>query len=479
MLSHMSAEDLYYAGIDDLGNEYRTKKLSPVDVVRALIERIERFNDKLGVYITVTADQALEAARQLEGELRRGVDRGPLHGIPYAVKDQMATKGIRTTAGSLLFKDWIPEENATVVSRMNSAGAILLGKLNMTELAWGAQLHYPYGLPRNPWNQAHDTGGSSNGSGSALAAGLATVTIGEDTGGSTRIPASYCGVSGLRPTWGIVSRHGVVPTVWQLDTLGPMARTVKDVAYTLQVIAGNDPLDPTTSSERVGIDVTSLPGDLKGMRIGIVKELMESPDLDREVRGATRQAASVLSALGAQIHDVSLPLVHQAGVAYIAFGEAEAAVSHFPYLRTRAAEYGYVTRVRLSTGLLIPGFIARWADRVACPAIRRQVLSTFESCDVLIAPTTRTTAPLHEKKQSIGHKTKEDALREFGLDRAYTMPFSLAGAPSLAVCSGFSEAGMPLSLQIVGKPFTDDLVLKVGHAYQGQTKWHSQRPNLG
>jgi len=474
----MTHEDICFAGVDALGSAYRAGTLSPVDVVRAHLERIHRFNDVLHSYVTVTDDDAFRHARDCERELRNGIDRGPLHGVPYAIKDQVTTKGVRTTAGSRLLSEWVPQTDATVVTRMRDAGAILLGKLNMCEFALGGSFQFPFGTPRNPWNLDHETGGSSNGAGSALAAGLATVTLGEDTGGSVRSPAAHCGVVGLRPTWGAVSRYGLVPAVWSMDTLGPMGRTVRDVAYALQAVAGHDPFDPTARPAGAGAYRSALARGIRGLKVGVIRDLMEDPALAPDVAAAVRRAIAVLGTLGASVGHASLPLAKHAGAAYVAFGEPEAASLHATRLRSDSAAYGHVARVRLATGLLVPGFAVRWAERVARRAITEDVFRALEPYDVLVAPTSRTTAPRLEAKQNLGYTSKDDVRAEFGLGRAYTTPFAFAGVPALAVCCGFSGAGLPVSLQIVGKRGADDVVLRAGHAYQEATEWHTRRPVL-
>jgi aspartyl-tRNA(Asn)/glutamyl-tRNA(Gln) amidotransferase subunit A len=474
----VKAQEIVYAGVRELSTAYRSGTLSPVAVVEAHLERIARLDGQLKAYITVIAEEAREQAKEAERELQQGHDRGPLHGIPLAVKDQVMTKGLRTTAGSLILKDWIPREDATVIARLKHAGGILLGKLNMMEFALGSPLQYPFGTPRNPWNLDYETGGSSNGAGSAPAAGMATATIGEDTGGSVRNPAAYCGIAGLRPTWGLVSRYGMVPAVWQADTLGPMARTVEDVAYVLEVIAGADPQDPTTSQRFLPRYSEAIRREVRGLKAAVVRELLPGPGLDPEVEQGVRQAIAVLEGLGMTIADVSLPIVEHAGLIYIAFGEPEAAVSHLPFLRAYPAQYGYTARVRMATGLLVPGAIARWADRVGRRKVREEILHALDAFDILLTPTCRTPAPRLRERISLGYTSKTDVLQEFGLDRAYGMAFALAGVPALAVPCGFTRTGLPLSMQVIAKSWRDDLVLQVGHAYQQATNWHTQEPPL-
>src|SRR5437762_4284387 len=269
----LAAEELAYFGAARLASLVRERHVSPVELVRVYLERIERLDARLRAYITVLPESALEAAHKAEAAVMRGEALAPLHGVPYAVKDQFDTASVRTTLGSRILRHHAPVEDATVISRMTGAGALLLGKLNMTEFALGGTREFPFGQPRNPWNPDHDPGGSSSGSGIAVAAGLCVVSLGEDTGGSVRTPASWCGVVGLRPTWGRVSRHGSFPLSWSMDAPGPLGRNVADVALLLGAIAGHDPLDPTTSRRDVPDYTAALGGDVRGVRVGVVGEL--------------------------------------------------------------------------------------------------------------------------------------------------------------------------------------------------------------
>jgi aspartyl-tRNA(Asn)/glutamyl-tRNA(Gln) amidotransferase subunit A len=251
----------------------RARQVSPIELVRAYLERIDRLDGRLRAYITVTREAALDAARHAEDAVTRGAPLGPLHGVPFAVKDQFATRGVLTTAGSRILAHHVPDEDATVVARLTAAGGILLGKLNLTEFALGGTIHYPFGQPRNPWHTDHDTGGSSAGSGAAVAAALCAVSLGEDTGGSVRTPASWCGVAGHRPTWGLVSRHGCIPLSWSHDAPGPLGRTVEDCALLLEIIAGADPRDPLTARRPVPDYRAALTGEVRGLRVGVIREL--------------------------------------------------------------------------------------------------------------------------------------------------------------------------------------------------------------
>ena len=471
----MSAEDILYAGVADLGQAYRARQLSPVEVVSAHLARIAAADPDLHAYITVTSERAMEQARRAERAWRSGSDRGALHGIPYAIKDQILTAGIRTTAGSSLLAEWFPPVDAAAVERLDGAGAILLGKLNMMEFALGRPRHYTYGIPRNPWNPAHETGGSSSGSGAAPAAGMATVTLGEDTGGSIRHPAAHCGVTGLRPTWGLVSRYGVLPAVWHLDTLGPMARTVADAAVVLRVIAGRDLRDPTTHSGTVPDYVADLDGSLRGIRIGLIRELLPGPGLSEEALASVHDAALVLQRLGASLTEVSIPLARDAGAIYTAFAEPEAARVHLSSLRHAADRYDRNVRIRLARGLLVPAAAARWAEEVGRRAVVAQVTEALATCDVLVAPTTPTVAPSIDEGHHSRPVTEQDIRREFAM-QAYRMPLSFHGGPVLAVCCGFGRDALPLSMQIASVPHRDALVLRIGHAYQRATDWHLRRP---
>jgi aspartyl-tRNA(Asn)/glutamyl-tRNA(Gln) amidotransferase subunit A len=468
------ATDPTAMSVADLARAYREKILSPHDVIRAHLARIDRFNGVLNAYVTV-ADTALDEAKRVAREWRAGHDRGPLHGVPFAVKDQLTTQGMRTTAGSRLLANWIPRSDATVVRRARDAGAILLGKLNMTEFAFGEPRKYPYGTPRNPWDIERETGGSSSGAGAALAVGMATIAIGEDTAGSIRQPAAYCNVVGLRPSWGLVSRHGLIPGVWHLDTVGPMARTVEDVAHILHAIAGRDPADATTRGDAVPDYVASLRHDVRGVRAAIVKELLPGPGLDGDVEAAVRTAVDTLRGLGLTIDEVSIPAVQHVWAIYSAMADPEAAMTHLEHLRRSPERLGPNLRIRLASGLLVPAALARWGERVGGPAVTRQILDALRAYDVLLAPTTPTAARLI-RTLPYSSPTKAQIIETQIADRAYRATFALAGVPSLAVPCGFTSAGLPCSLQIVGAPFADDVVLRVGHAYEQATDWHTRRP---
>ena len=307
----MDKADIPFLSVSHLSELIKSRQVSPVEVVEGYLERIDRLNDRLYAYVTVCHDQAVAAAQAAERELARGAYRGPLHGVPVAVKDQLNTAGIRTTCGTPIFSNFVPDEDATVIAKLKAAGAILLGKLNMTEFGTTSVSH-AFATARNPWDLERFTGGSSSGSGGATAACLCATSLGEDTGGSVRGPAAWCGVVGLRPTWGRVSRHGLRPGMWSMDTIGPLSRTVEDCALTLQAIAGYDPHDAYTWEVPVPDYRAALDGNLAGTRVGVVTELLYAEVVEPEVRDAVSQAVHVLAALGAQVEEVSIPLTRHA-----------------------------------------------------------------------------------------------------------------------------------------------------------------------
>ena len=458
----------------DLAALIRSRALSPVALVQAYLERIERLDGDLRAYITVCGESALAEARRLEEAAGRGESAGPLHGLPFAVKDQFDTAGVRTTSGSRLLADNISTADASVVARLRAAGGILLGKLNMTEFALGGTLDFPFGQPRNPWNRLHDPGGSSSGSGIAAAASLAAVTLGEDTGGSVRSPAGWCGAVGLRPTWGLVSRAGCFPLSWSLDTPGPLTRTVEDTALVLAAIAGPDPGDLLMRQAPAPDGLASLRSGVRGLKVGVIRELTLGSETDAEVRAAVLAAADVLKGLGATVDEVSLPLLPRAGAVFMAIADSEGAGLHRRWLATRGQDYDAATRRRLVTAGLIPAAMYHQATR-ARALIRAQILGALEQWDVLLAPTAPRTAPLIAKDQA-PVTSKWEAASRFFTRRSYTTPFSLASVPAISLPCGFSAARLPIGLQIAGRPFDEPTVLRAAWAYEQSTPWHRERP---
>ena len=466
--------DIAFASASELAARIRGKEISPVELVRTYLARVDRFDPTLRAYITVRRDQALAEAERCERALARGERLGPLHGIPVAVKDQLDVTGTPTTAGSRLFATRVASTDAPVIERLRAAGAIILGKLNLTEFALGGTQDFPYGQPRNPWNIEHDPGGSSSGSGIAAAAALAAATLGEDTGGSVRSPASNCGIVGHRPTWGLVPRAGCVPLCSTMDAIGPMTRTVEDSALLLSVIAGPHPGDVHMRQAMAPDVMTGLRAGVGGLRIGVVRELVESSDTDPEVRAAVVAAADVFRRLGAAVEQASLPLVPFAGAAFMALADSEGAGMHLPWLRTRAEEYDRGTRRRLLAAALLPAASYHQATR-ARTLITRQVLEALTQFDILLAPTQPRPAPRIASGQA-PVTSKAEAAARFFTRRSYTTPFNLSATPAISLPCGFTATGLPIGLQLAGRRYDDATVLRAAWAYEQATEWHTRRP---
>jgi aspartyl-tRNA(Asn)/glutamyl-tRNA(Gln) amidotransferase subunit A len=470
----MSPEDLPFLSAVELAGLVRTKQVSPVELVRLYLERIDRLDGRLRADITGGADEALAAARQAEAALMAGQTWGPLHGVPFAVKDQFDVRGVPTTMGSRVLPAVAATADATVVGRLRTAGAVLLGKLNLTEFALGGTREFPFGQPRNPWNLDHDPGGSSSGSGIATATALCGFTLGEDTGGSVRSPAAWCGVVGVRPTWGRVSRAGVFPLSWSMDAAGPLSRSVRDSALILSVIAGRDDRDPTTSRRPVPDYLAALDTGVAGLRLGVVRELTSGPETHPQVRAAVETATRRLATLGATVGEVSLPLIPLSGAAFMALADSEGAGLHARWLRERPGDYDAGTRRRLLSAGLLPATLLHQASR-ARTLIRRQVLDALREHDALVAPMAHTAAPpIAAGRAPI--TSRADVGPRFFTRRCYGSPASLAGVPALSVPCGFSESGLPIGLQVIGRPFDEATILRVAHAYEQASRWRHRRP---
>jgi len=468
----MDKKELPFLTASQLSRLIETKEVSPVEATEAYLDRIEAVDPKLNSYITVTGEQALEAARQAEHEIATSQHRGPLHGVPMAVKDQFNTAGIRTTGGSSILKDNIPDEDATVITNLKKAGAVMLGKLNMSEFAMAEIYNHPYGTPRNPWDLERNPGTSSSGSGAATAASLCATSLGEDTGGSIRGPANFSGLVGLRPSHGRVSRHGVLGGSWSMDTVGPISRSVEDAAITIQAIAGYDPKDRYSWNVPVPDYRQALTGDIQGIKLGVVQERMDSPNLDPEVRDTVAKAISALGELGASSQDVSIPLAPKAGALTMSILSVEWSNLHRPLFEPNIDELDHNNKIRFLTGSVIPAQFYYKAQKIRA-VLRQQILDALEQVDVLVLPTGPVTAPPVESVPGV--QSKEHALTGLAGRISFTGPFNLAGTPALSVPCGFSSSGMPMGLQIVGRPFAEETVLRVAHAYEQATEWHNQR----
>ena len=466
----MNRSELPFLSVTELSKLMAAKEVSPVEATEAYLERIESLDSKLRAFVTVTADVALEAAKKAEQEIAQGNHRGPMHGVPVAVKDQIYTKGILTTGGSPVFSDFIPTVDATVIENLRVAGAVLLGKLNMTEFATSG-LSHQFDPPRNPWDLERSTGGSSSGSGAATAAFLCAASLGEDTGGSVRFPASWCGLAGIRPTWGRVSRYGVMPGVRSMDTIGPLGRTVEDCAITLAAIAGHDPKDKVSSHEPVPDYQAALTGDIKGLRVGILKELVYTGLVEEEIRQSVLAAAATMKEMGAQVEEISIPLAANAGAINGAI-RVEAPTTYRDLLHERPRDIAHDNRISYMVGSIMPASYFYKGLRLRS-LLRDQVLAAFDSVDVMLSPTTGVAAQLLGPDPVIDSKAASSRIPWL-----LATTFSLANVPALSVPCGFTTTGLPIGLQIAGRPFDESTVLRAGHAYEQGTEWHSRRPQI-
>jgi aspartyl-tRNA(Asn)/glutamyl-tRNA(Gln) amidotransferase subunit A len=445
----------------------RSKAVSSVELTRASLERIATYNPSLNAFITVTMEGALGAARQMDAEWRRGNWRGPLHGIPLAVKDNMDTAGVRTTGASELFKDRVPSEDAEIVRRLKGAGAILLGKTNLHEFAYGGSSSVSYfGPVRNPWALDHVPGGSSGGSAAAVAADLCFGAFGTDTAGSVRIPASYCGIVGLKPTYGRVSSRGVIPLSWTLDHVGPLCKTVEDTALLLGAISGFDALDPTSVDVPVPDYARALRTRVENVRLGAPRTMFFE-GLDPEISAAVDAALDVLRTLTRSLTDVQLPstgnllreIMGPEGYAYHSRWLRESPEKYQPQTRERIVQFG--------TAVTAEAYVQA---RRQCDVLRREIRKTFAAVDLLVTPTMA--AP-----PSLTEPIEQSASLDPGRTRN-TWPFNVLGLPAITVPCGFTRAGLPIGLQIVGAPFAEPMVLAMAHAYERATDWHARRPKL-
>jgi len=468
--------ELVWKSIGDLARAIAAKEISPVEVAQAHLDRIAALDPKLKAFITVTADSALAAAKAAEAAVMSGERLGALHGVPLALKDLYCTRGVRTTGGSRILADWVPAEDATVVTRLARAGAVSLGKLNMHEFAFGPEgLNQHYGTAWNPWdaNTHRICGGSSSGSGSAVAAGLCAGTLGSDTGGSIRIPAALCGLSGIKPTYGRVSRAGVLPLAWSMDHVGPMCRSASDCALMLNAIAGYDAQDPSSSVLPAPDFTAALTGDVKGLRIGVLRTFfLEATGV--ALRQAVEEALKVLEGLGATAHDVNLATAKHAAGASSAVSGAEAYAYHEAWLRERPQEYGDDVRERLRVGAFVSAAEYLKGQR-ARAKIRDEVNRALEGADVLVCATTPLVASaVGQNEIAVG----QDKVPVRSSLIRFTRVFNLSGHPAASIPCGFTAGGLPVGLQIVGRPFDEATVLRVADAYQRATDWHRRRPPI-
>jgi len=463
------SDGLAFLTIAEASRLIEQKKLSPVELTTELIRRTQGIDPQLNTYLLLTAERALDQARQAEREIAAGNYRGPMHGVPFGLKDIYSTAGIRTTGHSRICLDTVPTTDATTVKKLYEAGAVLTGKLATHEFAHGGpSFDLPWPPARNPWNREHFTGGSSSGSGAAVAAGLVPAALGSDTGGSIRGPAALCGIVGLKPTYGLVSRHGVYTNSFSFDHAGPMTWTVEDCAIMLQAIAGYDAKDPASAARPVPDYRAALTGDIKGLRIGVVRHLHEDDcAVTPEVSAALEQALKVFSLLGATLDEVRLRPALDYYDVKITIAESELLAVHEHALRTRPSDFG-----EDFLGRVLPAVLINGRDYIQAQRERRRMVAemapVYANYDVLVTATAGGPDPRLESWRTI----------EFWRRASLTTPFNVTGGPALAQCIGFSSNGLPLSMQIVGRPFDDATVLRVAHAYEKATPWRKKRPEL-
>jgi aspartyl-tRNA(Asn)/glutamyl-tRNA(Gln) amidotransferase subunit A len=473
----MTAAELAALSLAEAGRLVHERKLSPLEITDACLAEIERLEPRLNAFITMTADEARRSAQASAQEVANGKHRGPLHGLPIAIKDLFDVAGVRMTAGSRILAGNVATEDAETVARLTTAGATLLGKLNLHEFAFGATGVSPHFPPaRNPWDPERITGGSSSGSGSAVAAGECLAALGTDTGGSIRIPASLCGIVGLKPTYGRVSKRGVLPLSWALDHIGPMTRTVEDAALLLGVIAGHDPGDPASADEPVPDYTRSLEGGIRGLRIGVPRQFFFE-NLDSEVETAVAAAIKRLGETGAAVSEIDVPLIDEIPGALTAIMLPEALAVHQRWISERPDDYGDDVRYRLELGSTYLGVHYVQAQRLRELAVQAWRERVFTEVDLIVTPTTPITAPLVEEASATSASSGTGLQVTFGLIR-FTNPLNFLGIPAISVPCGFTTAGMPIGLQLAGRWWDEATVLRAAHAYEQATDWHHRRPAL-
>ncbi len=464
----MNPQDLSFMTMSELAPLIAARRVSPVELVEAQLARIESLDDVLRAFITVDSDGARAAAREAVTEIAAGRYRGPLHGITVAHKDIIDVRGLPTTAASKLTSGDAAREDATVTARLRAAGTICLGKLNLIEFASGSM--GVYGFARNPFNLAASPGGSSSGSGVATAAALVTLATGTDTGGSVRNPACFCGVVGLRPTYGRVSRYGCIPLGWSQDSIGPMARSVADAAVMLTAMAGADRKDPTAARKHSPDFTAELGHGLKGVRIGI-PDTFFFEDLEREVQTAMEQAIDVLTRLGAEVTPVSLPAARFASAPSWVIAYSEAFAYHHDRFAARSRDYTPAFYHKITAAGLTSA-----EERVLSQQIRQVITREFalamKNVDVIATPTSRTLASTNAPAPS----TKRRSLPWPAEMTSVTRPVSLAGYPALSVPIGFADDNTPMAMQLIGRPWAEATLFRVGHAYEQATAWNKLRP---
>ena len=462
--------DLHWLTATEAARAIAAKELSPIKLTTALLQRIDRLDPKLNAFIRLDRDAALDAARAAEAEIAAGRPRGPLHGVPVGIKDIIDVAGLPTTCHSKILIDNIAAADAVCVSRLRGAGAIVLGKLSTREFAIGGpSFDLPWPPARNPWNPAHHPGGSSSGSGAGIAAGLFPLALGSDTGGSVRNPASACGIVGLKPTYGLVSRRGVFPLSFSLDHVGPLTRTVADNALMLSVIAGHDPLDPGSAAAPAGHYASGLERGVRGLRIGFIRHFHETDmPADPEVASALENVVRTLQGLGAEIRDVQLPTLTEFGAVNRVILQSEAWAIHGPWVRERPGDYGRLARRRLLAGAFLSA-----GDYIHASRRRLEMIAAVEDAlqevDVLVCASA----------MDPPSRIEDAAETERTYPRQARTPFNVTGHPALAMMAGLSAGGLPLSVQFVGRYFGEATLFQVALAWEREAATDQAHPSIG
>src|SRR5438876_1783435 len=476
MQNSSQTNDLAFMRLTELSELIRSSKVPPVEVTQNILERIAKLQPALNAYITVTRDVAMNSAQEAESEIQQKKWRGPLHGVPVAVKDLFDTAGIKTTAGSAVFKDRVPGQDAEVIRKLKAAGAVLVGKTNMHEFAFGGTSLVTYfGGVHNPWELGHIAGGSSGGSAAAVAGGLCFGALGSDTAGSIRQPAAYCGIVGLKPTYGLVSTRGVIPLSWSLDHVGPMTRTVPDAALMLQALAGYDQEEITSRQFVVPNYTTALRGKTPQVRLGISREFFFE-SLDSEIETAVNEALGVLRKLAASTKEIALPVNSITDRTVIA---AEAYAYHTDFVAKKPEQYQPPTLAQIRGGADIRTVDYIMAHR-ELSGLRRGIGQTFETVDAIVTPTTPiappTIAAFDSAYRDPAVPNSISDIRRLTLRN--TSPFNKYGLPSISVPCGFTRNGLPIGLQISGPNGGEAAILQLAHAYEQATEWHKRRPAM-
>ncbi len=462
--------DLAWLTVAEAAELFHARKLSPVEYAKGLIDRIERHDKNLNTFLRATPELAMEDARRAEAEILRGAWRGPFHGVPYGLKDIVDYAGLPTTAHSKILQDNLASTDAVVTQKLRAAGGVFMGKMSTHEFAIGGpSFDLPWPPARNPWNRDHFCGGSSSGSGAATAAGFLPAAIGTDTGGSVRNPAAMCGVVGMKPTYGVVSRRGVLPLSFSLDHVGPLTRTVRDNALMLDVIAGHDPLDSGSANRATGGYTAELGRGLKGLRVGVIRHFYtRDVQADAEMTAGIEAAVELLAQLGAQVREIKTAALGDYAACNRTILASEAFAIHEKWMRERPEDYGALARERLMAGAFV-----RAADYVNATRLRRKMADAFHALfdDMDVAVTASSLDP--------ACRIDDPKAIEYTYGRQARAPFNVTGGPALCVPVGFSKTGLPLAMQIVGKPWSEALVYRVAHAYEQATDWVKMHPKVG